>query len=96
MKTVQRRIKKIILFLALSLLFSRIIPYYEMIGRWLSSKIPLDTAIRISETVLGEIYPEPLDFVYDLACIAVNIAITIVTYNLVITVFRTIKQKKRE
>ncbi len=96
MKTVQRRITKIILFLALSLLFSRIIPYYEMIGRWLSSKIPLDTAIRISETVLGEIYPEPLDFVYDLACIAVNIAITIVTYNLVINAFRIIKQKKRE
>ncbi|WP_166362575.1 hypothetical protein [Pseudomonas akapageensis] len=96
MKKALRIAAKTFLFFALSMLFAWIVPYYELVGSWLSAKVSLEFAISVSKIVLGEVYPEPLDVVYGLVCLVINTIITVMVYKLVMLVIRVIKQKIRE
>lgn len=71
------------LFLALFFIAARIIPYDTIVGSWLPGKISMDVAIKTSEILLGEIYPEPLDFVYDIACMVINTIVSFFSYTMI-------------
>ncbi len=43
----------------------------------------MDVAIKTSEILLGEIYPEPLDFVYDIVCMVINTIVSFFIYTMI-------------
>ncbi|GLR08104.1 hypothetical protein COO59_07535 [Mixta theicola] len=83
--------KKVALFLAILIACALSVPY-EPLTDLLAGSMSLDTAIKISETVLGEAYPEPFEFIDSMITTALNIAVSMIIYLLVIKVFCHVKK----
>ena len=91
MKRLLRMTLKVALFIAILITCSLVIPWKPLTDL-LTGNMSLDMAIKISETVLGETYPEPYEFIDSMITTALNFAVSIVIYLLVIKAFRHVKK----
>ncbi|ARJ42329.1 hypothetical protein B1H58_10080 [Pantoea alhagi] len=91
MKLLLRIIFKVALFLVIFIACAQTIPYGPLTDL-LTGNISLDMAIKISETVLGETYPEPFEFVDSMITMLLNVPVSIIIYLLLIKVFRHFKK----
>ncbi|YCH30094.1 hypothetical protein M1D48_18505 [Erwinia sp. D4-22] len=93
MKLLLRIIFKVALFLVVFIACALAVPYGALTDQ-LTKNISLDMAIKISEVVLGETYPEPYEFVDSLITTVLNIPVSIIIYAFLIKMFRYFKRHK--
>ena len=91
MKRLLRIALKVVLFIVIFIACALILPYGSL-ADLLTGNMSLDTAIKISEIVLDEAYPEPYEFVDSLISVVLNIPVSLIIYLLVIKVVRRIRK----
>lgn len=82
-----RMISKIFLFVAIFIIGLVVIPYRQVADLFIVN-MRMETAIAISQALLGEIYPETYEFVSDLIILLLNIPVSITVYILIMMVLR--------